>query len=67
MNRVIVYGLIWIAAIGPASAQTPQTPAGQKELPEGPPPRLPLYSGPELRLTPKEKKGVAYGREWAGQ
>jgi type IV secretion system protein VirB9 len=63
MKRVIVYGLIWITLVGSAAAQSPQ---GQKDVPEGPPPRLPLYSGPEPRLTPKEKKGVAYGREWAG-
>ena len=31
-----------------------------------PPPRVPLFSGPDARLTPKEQKGVAFGRDWAG-
>ena len=31
-----------------------------------PPPRVPLFSGPEARLTPKEQKGIAFGRDWAG-
>jgi type IV secretion system protein VirB9 len=31
-----------------------------------PPPRMPLFSGPDARLTPKEQKGVAFGRDWAG-
>ena len=28
--------------------------------------RLPLFSGPDARLTLKEQKGVAFGRDWAG-
>ncbi len=63
MRAVIVFGLISVIVLTSALAQTPPV---QKEMPEGPPPRLPLYSGPEPRLTPKEKKGVAYGKEWAG-
>ena len=31
-----------------------------------PPPRLPLFSGPDARLTSKEQKGVTFGRDWAG-
>jgi type IV secretion system protein VirB9 len=31
-----------------------------------PPPRVPLFSGPDARLTPKEQKGIAFGRDWAG-
>ena len=26
---------------------------------------MPLFSGPDTRLTPKEQKGVAFGRDWA--
>ena len=31
-----------------------------------PPPRVPLFSGPDARLTPKEQKGITFGRDWAG-
>jgi type IV secretion system protein VirB9 len=33
---------------------------------DGPPPRLNPLTGPNVPLSRKERKGVAYGREWAG-
>ena len=32
--------------------------------PLGDPPQLPLYSGPEQKLTRKEQRGLAYGKDW---
>src|SRR5262245_41857019 len=29
-------------------------------------PKVPLFSGPDARLNPKEQKGVSFGRDWAG-
>ena len=29
------------------------------------PPRLDPLAGPEVRLTPKERRGVAFGKSWA--
>ena len=43
-------------------------PAGSAKDPtlDGPPPRTPLFAGPQAPLTPKEAKGVRIGKEWAG-
>mgnify|MGYP005811454303 CR=1 FL=1 len=60
MGRVMVCALsccMWAAA----AAQTPPA----KEFPEEPPPKVPLFSGPQAPLGPKEAKGVAFGKEWA--
>jgi type IV secretion system protein VirB9 len=58
MRIVIVLALSALLS-GAALAQAPQT------IPDGPPPRVPLWSGPQPPLAPKEQKGVAYGKEWA--
>jgi type IV secretion system protein VirB9 len=36
-----------------------------KARPDGPPPRLNPLGGPQAPLTRKERRGVAYGRQWA--
>jgi type IV secretion system protein VirB9 len=61
MRSVIVCVLsAWFCAA--AYAQT----AGQKDtFPEGPPPPVPLFTGPQPALAPKEKKAVSFGKEWA--
>ncbi|ADP71005.1 P-type conjugative transfer protein TrbG [Rhodomicrobium vannielii ATCC 17100] len=59
MRTVIVF-VLSVLLSGAALAQAPQT------IPDGPPPRVPLLSGPQPPLAPKEQKGLAYGKEWAG-
>ncbi|MBI4723825.1 MAG: P-type conjugative transfer protein TrbG [Rhodomicrobium sp.] len=60
MRRVIVFALsAWFCA--GAQAQT----SGLKDVPDSPPPSVPLFTGPQPPLAPKEAKGVAYGKEWA--
>ncbi len=61
MSRLIAYALILLMPLTAAA----QNQASIKDLPEGSPPQVPVFSGPEPRLTSKERKGVDYGREWA--
>ncbi|MBI4724705.1 MAG: P-type conjugative transfer protein TrbG, partial [Rhodomicrobium sp.] len=60
MRRVIVFALsAWLCVS--AQAQT----SGLTDVPDSPPPRVPLFTGPQPPLAPKEAKGVRYGKEWA--
>ncbi len=53
---------LFTAGLAYGQAAPPPEPV-EKRL--DPPPRVPLFSGPDARLTPKEQKGVAFGRDWA--
>ena len=49
------------------TAAAAQTPGSTKDpIPDGPPPKTPLFAGPQAPLTAKEAKGVTIGKEWAG-
>ena len=67
MKHVSARALLSLAILFAANPLFTAGPAlGQAALPPEPPPRLPLFSGPDARLTPKEQKGIAFGRDWAG-
>ncbi len=53
-----------VAAALMAAASMGQAQTGVKDA--GDPPRLPLYSGPNPALSWKERTGLAYGKQWAG-
>ncbi|MGC1586606.1 MAG: P-type conjugative transfer protein TrbG [Rhodomicrobium sp.] len=64
MRAITIFTLLaWLATA--ASAQTLTGSAKDPTL-DGPPPRTPLFAGPQAPLTPKEAKGVRIGKEWAG-
>ena len=66
LHRATLFALL---AMGGGLTIFPGRACAQATLPEGsaaPPTRLPLFSGPDARLTLKEQKGVAFGRDWAG-
>ncbi|MGC2632434.1 MAG: P-type conjugative transfer protein TrbG [Rhodomicrobium sp.] len=48
------------------TAAAAQTPGSTKDpIPDSPPPKTPLFAGPQAPLTAKEAKGVTIGKEWA--
>jgi type IV secretion system protein TrbG len=67
--RPIIVGVVVLGAM-PAFAQnwtaTVETSSGTKDTPSGPPPAINPLTGPQAPLTRKERRGVAYGRQWAG-
>ena len=61
MRSMIVFALSAMLC-GTAAAQSP---SAVLAFPSEPPPKLPVFSGPNPTLLPKEKKGLAYGTDWA--
>jgi type IV secretion system protein TrbG len=65
--RAIIVGLAILGAM-PALAQgwtaAVETKVGTKDAPSGPPPTINPLGGPQAPLTRKERRGVAYGRQW---
>ena len=66
--RTILVGAMLVAA-WPAMAQgwrsTTEPSAKDAAERDAPPPRLGPFDGPQTPLTKKERRGVAYGRQWA--
>jgi type IV secretion system protein TrbG len=62
MHKVIGF----VLSLGLMNTALAENPSGLKDVPAGNPPQLPVFSGPEPRLTPKERQGITYGKEWAG-
>jgi type IV secretion system protein VirB9 len=54
--------LSWKPVLADSAEHTAETPPHESYKP---PPSLSPLSGPNLQLTPKERHGLAYGREWA--
>jgi type IV secretion system protein VirB9 len=65
--RTIIVGVVVLGA-APACAQgwtaTVEPKVGTKDAPSGPPPTINPLTGPQAPLTRKERRGVAYGRQW---
>lgn len=66
---MVVRGIVIAAALlasTPALAQGWSAKEAGSDEGSGPPPQLKALSGPEAPLSRKERRGVGYGREWAG-
>ena len=65
--RPIIVGVVVLGA-APVLAQnwtaTVETSSGTKDASSGPPPTINPLAGPQAPLTRKERRGVAYGRQW---
>jgi P-type conjugative transfer protein TrbG len=65
--RPIIVGVV-VLGVAPAFAQnwtaTIETNGGTKDAASGPPPAINPLGGPQAPLTRKERRGVAYGRQW---
>jgi type IV secretion system protein VirB9 len=63
--RFIILVLAATAAVPAMAEDWTATVASTKDLRQGPPPPINALDGPQAPLTRKERRGVAYGRQWA--